>query len=269
MKKKTAKAKEKEKEVINLKQSELQKRYDDECRKLNAARSMPEASKSVEAIRLCSTNIVAIKKEAKEEEIILNICSDESFGTDEPHVHITKDGRSIFVCGDVRFEMDIHDINKAIGTNGEESPLHKLMDSQIMELARSIGLQIEPFVRELIEVPLTGLLQLCWYRDIEKHESDHLKDNQHKRVEKYHNALAHYDANAAENNSPDSPRRANKTRTSSKITIPVDQHKKLLEMHKKGQTTGAIAIALGMERNKASRSAIRNALHALSGQKSS
>lgn len=247
------------------KRLELQKRYDDECRKLNAARNFPDTTKSVEAIRLCGDNIIAIKAEAKEAQIIINLMSDESFGTDEPHVHITKEGQAVFVCGNVRFNVDIKDLNKVVGANGESNPLDKLLDSQIMELARSAGLQIEPFVRSLLDEPLKGLLQIAWYRDVEKHESDNLKTNQQGRIERYHRNLSKWrEGDSSEStNGTSTPR---KTRTAAKIMIPADQHKKLLELHKKGQSTGAIALALGMERSKSSRAAIRSTLRSLAGQ---
>lgn len=245
-------------------QKELQSRYNAECRKLNAARSLSDASKSIEAIRLCGDNIKAIKQEASENKLVLDVAHDDSFGTDEPHVHISREGEAIFVCGDVRFRVDIKDLNKVVGCNGEDHPLNKLMDSQLIEMARSIGLQTEPFSRELVMIPLTGLMQLCWYRDLEKHTSDHLKSNQTARVEAYHRQLSRYTPGQANANGE---RRALGTkRESTKVSIPAEHHKKMLAMHKEGKSTGTIALALGLERSKASRAAIRNALRSLAGQ---
>lgn len=249
-------------------QKELQKRYDDECRKLNASRNT-----SVEAIRLCGDNIKQIKEEARAEEIVIEIASEASFGTDEPHFHITKEGKAVFVCGNVRFEADIKDVNKVVGANGEANPLDRLMDSQLIELARSIGLQIEPLARELLirgdgsfSGPLTGLLQITWYRDIEKHKSDHLEENQRQRVEKYHRALQRYDANA-QDGSQSSASGPRKSRASARIVIAADQHKKMLEMRNQGKSTGEIAVALGMARDRNSRAAIRSTFAALDQQK--
>lgn len=127
-------------------------------------------------------------------------CSDECYekirssriGADEAHIHFTSKGECLFQQGDILFHVDSEDLNKVVGANGETSVIDKLMDSQIVSLATANGLPVRPYVRELVRKPLIGLVQLVWYRDIERHESDHLKQNQQRRVLEYHRQLSEY-----------------------------------------------------------------------------
>lgn len=118
-------------------------------------------------------------------------------GADEAHIHFTSKGECLFQQGDIMFHVDSEDLNKVIGTNGETGVLEKLMDSQVILLATANGLPVHPYVREFLITnngPLQGLLQLVWLRDIERHESDHLKQNQLRRVLEYHRKLSEYKA---------------------------------------------------------------------------
>jgi hypothetical protein len=107
----------------------------------------------------------------------------------KPHIHFTAKGEAIFVCAEVGFQVDSKDLNKAIGTNGEHSKLDSLMDSQLAAIAHAVGINTSPFVRDLLLIPLRGLVQLTWYRDIYGHTSEHLENNQKKRVDKYNSDL--------------------------------------------------------------------------------
>jgi len=126
------------------------------------------------------------------EKIVRDVILNKELPGDRAHIHITPKGECHFVCGEISFVVDSQDLNKVIGTNGEPNPLHRLMDSQIAEMARSQGWTIDPFARELIEVPLQGLLQNVWYRDVEKHTSEHLEAGQAKRVAEYHHKLSQW-----------------------------------------------------------------------------
>lgn len=127
-------------------------------------------------------------------------CSDECYqkiqrsrrGPDEAHIHFTSKGECLFQQGDIMFHVDSEDLNKVVGANGETSVIDKLMDSQIVSLATANGLPVHPYVRELVRKPLIGLVQLVWYRDIDQHESDHLRQNQQRRVIEYHRQLSEY-----------------------------------------------------------------------------
>lgn len=137
-------------------------------------------------------------------------CSDRCYETaqksgkalDEAHIFATSKGETYFQQGDLRFSVDAKDLNKVVGANGESGVLAKLMDSQIVSLAVANGLPVSPYVYELVSKPLIGLIQLVWYRDLEKHESDHLKDNQRKRVALYLKELAAYKPDSRASDSP-------------------------------------------------------------------
>ena len=227
-----AKAKEKS-SIIDAAKATAQDQYDAACRKLNAARE----NQAVDAIAAAGKEIARIKKAAAAIGAVINISSDESFGKDEPHIV-----KGLFKCNGISFEVDTKDLNKVIGTNGEESPLGHLMDSQIAELARVLGLNVEPFVRELVILPIRGMLQMVWYRDVEKHESEHLTTGQAARIEKYHRDLAAWrpDAPASDNGSkPRKPRAAGSKNQmmsktfvvvgSKKVSVPTGRASDLLE----------------------------------------
>jgi predicted nucleic-acid-binding protein len=110
----------------------------------------------------------------------------------DARIHISSKGEAHFQQGDIMFPVDAKDLNKVVGGNGNPSALDKLMDSQIVSLATANGLPVSPFARDLVRKPLIGLLQLVWYRDVEKHESEHLKKNQEKRVAEYREQLSEY-----------------------------------------------------------------------------
>jgi len=207
---------------------------------------------------------------AQAEKNIRTVIAEKELPGDRPHIHITASGDGYFVCGDIGFQIDTKDIDKALGTQGESNPLHRLMDSQVIALAHSAGLQTEPFVSELVIPVLRGLVQIVWYRDLPQDfpvNMDNLNNNQVSRIDKYHKLLREWKAPTEE--APTSRKsRASGTGTgSAKILIPAEQHKKLLELHKKGESTGAIAVALGLERSKSSRAAIRSTLRGLEAQK--
>lgn len=106
-------------------------------------------------------------------------------------VKVTKDGtKAYFEQGDIRFEVDVKDLNKVVGCNGESSPIDKLMDSEIVALAQTNKLPVQPYSFELLRPVLVGLLQTTWYRDVENHTSDHLTENQSNRVRWYLHGLS-------------------------------------------------------------------------------
>lgn len=162
------------------------------------------------------------KKEA-EKTVAEVITTKEGSVIEGAHIHVAKDGSAFFKQGDIMFSVDNQDINKVVGCNGEMNVLDKLMDSQIASLATANGLPISPFVRELLIKgtastkggPLTGLVQSVWYRDIDKHTSDYLNENQQDRVIGYIKALAVYKPKAAETGSDSSntTKRVRATRT--------------------------------------------------------
>jgi hypothetical protein len=111
----------------------------------------------------------------------------------KPHIHFTGKGEAIFVCAEIGFRVDNRDINKALGTNGEHGPLDGLLDSQLSAVAHAVGWRTDPYVRELLILPLRGLVQEIWYRDVDGREiSEHLATAQKKRVDKYHHDLLEY-----------------------------------------------------------------------------
>lgn len=129
-------------------------------------------------------------------------CSDQCYemaqrGTNPESAHIitTRKQGAYFQQGDIKFPVDSKSLDKTLGAGpfkNDGSCLDKLMDSQIAALAQANGLPIQPFVRELVLSPLRGVVQLVWYRDLEKHSSDHLTSNQFKRIEDYKRALVNY-----------------------------------------------------------------------------
>jgi hypothetical protein len=251
------------------KSNSLQAQYDAECRKLNAARALKNDA-SVEAIKLCGENIARIKKEALEVGSVLDIASDESFGTDEPHLVKRETGEVLFVCGTVSFEVDPRSLDKTIGASGYISPLEKLLDSQLVEIARLSGLQVEPFVRSLLMLPLTGVLQAVWYRDIRGHDSEHLRKGQADRIAEYHRRISVWKEDTPsteEGGSESKTRTPRQPKGAGKIVIDNAKHKQLLKLHKEGKSTGEIAVAIGMERSKSARAAVRQTLAALLAQK--
>lgn len=141
-------------------------------------------------------------------------CSDECYqklqrsrrGPEEAHIHFTSKGECLFQQGDILFHVDSEDLNKVVGANGETSVIDKLMDSQIVSLATANGLPVRPYVRELVRKPLIGLVQLVWYRDIQRHESDHLNQNQRSRIVEYHRKLSEYKEPESQSSETKSPR---------------------------------------------------------------
>jgi hypothetical protein len=113
-------------------------------------------------------------------------------------VYVTKSGEAHFEQGMVSFVVDSKDLNRVVGCNGESCPLDRLMDSEIVTLAQANNLPVQPYARELLTPVLKGVLQNTWYRDIEQHESDHLRDNQQARVAHYLFELKRYREPAAE-----------------------------------------------------------------------
>lgn len=115
-----------------------------------------------------------------------------------PRIVIKKDD-AIFQQGDIQFRVYRDDLERTLGAGQwghEASVLDKLMDSQVISLAKANGLPVEPYVRELVRRPLNGIIQLVWYRDLQKYESDHLRQGQEKRVADYLRQLAEYKPDA-------------------------------------------------------------------------
>lgn len=107
----------------------------------------------------------------------------------------SKVKRGYFEQGDIKFQVNLKNLDKVLGAasySQDGSVLDKLMDSQIVTLATANNLPVEPYVRELVLAPLRGILQLVWYRDVENHVSDHLLENQVKRVIEYLRRLHEY-----------------------------------------------------------------------------
>ncbi len=118
------------------------------------------------------------EKRADAEKMIREVIATKELPTDRPHLHFASSGEVIFVCADIGFKVDTRDLNKVIGTNHEHSPLDGLMDSQLAAIAHSMGLNTDPFVRELVRDPINHLVQLVWYRDLQENVSfAHLEKN--------------------------------------------------------------------------------------------
>ena len=133
------------------------------------------------------------KKEA--EKMIRTVIAEKELPSDRPHLHFSSSGEVIFVCADIGFKVDSQDLNKVLGTNGEHGPLDSLLDSQLAAMAHAEGWNTDPFVRDLVLMPLRGLVQTVWYRDLcAKVDFDHLANAQKKRVDKYHKDLLEYKA---------------------------------------------------------------------------
>lgn len=152
-------------------------------------------------------------------------CSDNCYemaqlsGKSLEDAHIIKDrkGQAYFRQGDVRFTVDAKDLNEVVGCNGGSNVIDKLMDSQVAMLASANGLVHDPFVRELLRPVLTGVVQLVWYRDLQKHESDNLRINQARRVVKYHVELREYtEPPKSDSSQSEAPSRASKSPRSSR-----------------------------------------------------
>ena len=127
-------------------------------------------------------------------------CSDDCFeqaqmankSAEDAHIIRTRTG-AFFRQGDLRFSVDAKDLNNVVGANGGDNVIDKLMDSQIVALAGANALPHDPYVRELLRPVLTGLVQMVWYRDLQNHDSDHLRTNQSRRVVLYHQKLRDYE----------------------------------------------------------------------------
>lgn len=130
-----------------------------------------------------------------------SFCSDACYeqarknanATATARIRVTSNGEAAYYeQADISFAVDPKDLCKVVGANGEVSPIDVLLDSQLVTLAQANGLPVAPFVRELLRPVLIGIVQLVWYRDIEKHTSEHLETNQQNRVSWYLNALRNY-----------------------------------------------------------------------------
>ena len=134
---------------------------------------------------------------------------EQSHVADTARVIVSKDGqKAYFVQGDTRFEVDVKDLNKVVGCNGESCPLDRLMDSEIVALAQANKLPVQPYSRELLRPVLVGLLQTTWYRDIDDHTSAHLDENQRNRIEWYLHALKKHKEPTADSDGSRKPRAA-------------------------------------------------------------
>jgi hypothetical protein len=128
---------------------------------------------------------------------------------EKPHIHFTAKGEAIFVCAGIGFKVDSKDLNKVISANGERGPLDGLLDSQLAAIAHAVGWHTDPFVRELLILPIRGLVQNVWLRDVEAHTSEHLEHNQRARIDKYRRDLIAYvpgDPSQPGRNRPRAPR---------------------------------------------------------------
>jgi hypothetical protein len=134
------------------------------------------------------------------ERIVRNTIATKELPDDRPHIHIVKKGEAHFVCGDVAFAVDTKDLNKVIGANREDSPLDRLMDSQLAAICQQMGMKTEPFVRELVRDPINHLVQWVWLRDIGdphiKFNGEHLEKNIHLSLDRYHKALLSWSPSA-------------------------------------------------------------------------
>lgn len=127
-------------------------------------------------------------------------CSDECFeqaqmankSAEDAHIIRTRSG-AFFRQGDLRFTVDAKNLNNVVGCNRGINVIDQLMDSQVIALAHANALTTEPYARELLTPVLTGLVQMVWYRDLQKHDSDHLRTNQARRVVRYHQQLRDYE----------------------------------------------------------------------------
>jgi len=149
------------------------------------------------------------------EEIVDRVITEKEtpFHDEGPRVFATAKGETYFEQGDIRFPVDAKDLNNVVGANGGTNCIDKLMDSQIAALAVANGLTIKPFARELLRDVLTGLVQIVWYRDLEKHESEHLRLNQEKRIELYKRKLAMYKEEPASGSNNGNGNRRSRQRT--------------------------------------------------------
>lgn len=153
---------------------------------------------------------------------------EQGFCSDECYAKVQMEGRNIedariirtkngayFQQADIRFPVHATDLNEVVGCNGGHNVIDSLMDSQVVSMATANALCISPYVRELLRPVLTGLVQSVWYRDIAKHESDHLRLNQAKRVMEYLVKLREYEEGPSKSSeekkkSPVAPRHSDK-----------------------------------------------------------
>lgn len=166
-------------------------------------------------IKLCSQcNKKPVKFWSEDEQ--RGYCSDACYdlarkqtrSIEEAQIKPTKDGRAFFQQGDIMFPVDAKDLNNVVGCNGGSNVIDKLMDSQVVTLARANGLTVTPYARELLRPVLTGLVQLVWRRDLEANDSEHLRENQRRRIERYTRELASYSKPAdSEDGAPVSQRK--------------------------------------------------------------
>lgn len=178
------------------------------------------------------------RKEA--EKIIRRVIATKELPDDRPHLHFRDTGEAVFVCADIGFKVDLRDLNKVIGTNGENSPIDHLMDSQIAAIGHSMGLKTDPFVRELLIDPIRHLVQMVWYRDLRANVSyEHLEKNLKISLDRYTKALLEYKPSEPGSE----PRKAN-----GRARAPREASKSLLYMSKQYLVTqDAKNVASGRE----------------------
>ena len=131
------------------------------------------------------------KKEAEKQ--IREVIATKELPGDRPHLHFTSEGEAYFSCADIAFKVDLKDLNKVLGTNGEHSPLDGLMDSQIAGIAYVMGISTTPFVRDLLMDPIRHLVQMVWYRDLQTGvDYTHLEKNMKISLDRYRARLLEY-----------------------------------------------------------------------------
>jgi hypothetical protein len=109
------------------------------------------------------------------------------------HIHVDpKTAECFFRVGDISIRVEGKNPAHNSAPESILRCLNGLLDSQVQQLAQAYELPIHPFVRELLDKPLIGWVQLVWYRDIIKNVSDHVKKQQGDRVEKYRQQLNQY-----------------------------------------------------------------------------
>lgn len=205
-------------------------------------------------------------------------CSDKCYesaktevkGRAEARIKATAKGETYFEQGDIRFAVDPRDLAKVVGSKStkESGCIARLMDSQIVTLAQANGLPVSPFVRELLEPVLVGHLQLIWYRDLEKHETDHLTTNQQARVANYLRRLSEWKAPAetGSSNGSRAPRAAGSAPRAAKTAASLTTGIELKKMPKESDLPKQAFVMMTILKEKGGKMSVAELQSAMVGK---